>query len=109
MKIKDATVMLGMLEDGQLMRDFSASISDTLRTLREQAGARDSLKGSVTLVINLSVQGDTVEIEPTLSAKTPPPKRGKSFFWTIGDDLSTEHPRQTNLFEDVNAKGQSNG
>lgn len=103
--IKDATTILGLLEDGDLNADFSAEITKVLEVLRDRAGPKQSAKGSVTLTLTFEVEGVQTEIDAKITSKTPDAPRGKSFFFITDAGLSTEHPRQINMFpEDASRK-----
>jgi hypothetical protein len=102
--IKDAATLLGLLEDGELMSDLSAEIASTMETLRDRAGAKGSAKGSVTLKISFDLEGQSTTIEANLSNRVPPKPRASTFMWSTETGFANEHPRQSNMFEDVNSR-----
>lgn len=96
-KIRDATIVLGLLEDGDLASDFSTELNGLMQKLRELSGPKTAVKGSITLKLDVSVEGLSAEIKAHIDVKTPAAKRGTTFFYTTDDGLSTEHPRQTSM------------
>ncbi len=103
--IRDANTIIGLLEDGDLAADLSTEIQKVFQALRDQAGPKTSAKGSVTLTMNFEVEGVSMEVDASITSKIPKPKRGKSFFFVTDDGLSTEHPKQANMFpEDVSRR-----
>ena len=104
-RIRDATQIIGMLEDGELSCDLSNEISFVLDKLRDAAGPKSKAKGYVTLKLNFAVEGVSTEIDAEISSKTPKAKRGRSFFFVTDDGLSTEHPKQLSIdLEDVSKR-----
>lgn len=99
-KIKDGPTILGLLDRGELMAKFVNLNEETLRKLREQAGPKGKAKGSITLKLNMEVQGSSVQIESVLEAKTPKEKGSTTMmFVTDQGELSTEHPEQLGMFD----------
>jgi len=98
--IRDAQKIIGLLEDGDLSSDLSKEITKTLEALREQAGAKGKIKGSVSLTLGFEIDGPTCEIMADIKSSVPRPKRSPSFFFLTEDGLSTEHPRQPSFFEE---------
>lgn len=95
--IKDASTIIGLLEDGALVSDLSKKIEDTIETLRDRAGYSGTAKGSVTLVLNLVVEGKMIDIDAGMTAKVPPEPRRKSVFFVGDDGLATEDPKQLTI------------
>jgi hypothetical protein len=97
--IREAQMIIGILEDGQLAHDFSEELQSALAELKEHAGPKGKAKGSVTLHLDLTVEGGTVTINADLKSKRPKSGRAASVLFVLDDGtLSTEHPRQANLF-----------
>lgn len=99
--IRDAQTIIGTLEGGGLAADLSAEITDTLAALKEATGGRPKAKakGSVTLKIDLEVEGDTAYVAGEISSKRPKTPRDRAFFFVTDDGaLSREHPRQHDMF-----------
>ena len=67
MKVKDGTVLLGLLEDGQLAKDFQEEIKSAITRTREAVGSRDAGSCSVSLKLSLKIDGDGVEIASEIS------------------------------------------
>ena len=104
-RIRDATQIINLLEDGELVCDLSNEISFVLDKLRDAAGPKSNAKGSVTLKLNFCVEGVSTEIDAEIASKTPKNKRGRSFFFVTEDGLSTEHPKQLSMgLEDVSKR-----
>lgn len=98
-KIKDATVLLAMLEDGELSRDLSAVIAESIAKTREAMGRKESGSCTVTLTIGMKIESDSVEISTDITNKVPKAPRGKTFFFLDQEDnITTEHPRQASMF-----------
>lgn len=100
-KIRDAQTIIGMLEDGEVAAALGTEITETLAKLKELCAGnpKAKVKGSVSLKINLAVEGPTVTIDAEIDSKRPKPVRGSSFYWVMDDgSLSTEHPQQTDMF-----------
>ena len=104
MKIRDATQLLAMLEDGELAQDLSTEVNELLAKLRDAAGPKTKAKGSVTLKLNFTVEGVATEIDTEIVVKAPKSKRGKSFYFVTDDGLSTDHPRQIQMFPEAAEK-----
>lgn len=100
-RIRDAQTIIGSLEGGEVAAALGQEIVDTLQALKEHAGDRPKAKakGKVSLVLSLEVDGDSVTIGTEITSKRPKPVRGNSFFFVLDDgSLSTEHPRQIDMF-----------
>ena len=102
--IRDSNKIIALLEDGDLSADLSKEIKATLDALRDQAGPKGKIKGSVTLTLGFEVDGPTVEVAADIKCSVPRPKRGTSFFFLTEEGLSTEHPRQMSMFEEEAAR-----
>jgi hypothetical protein len=96
-KIRDAKTVLGLLEDGDLAADFSAELNALIQKLREVAGPKTSAKGSITLKLDISMEGISSTVDATIDVKAPKAKRVSTFFYVTDDGLSTEHPRQLGM------------
>lgn len=97
-RITQASDIVALVERGDLNHDLSNEISKTLTELRDQAPPKGKVKGSVTLKLNFSVDGNSVEIEAAIDSKVPKRPRGNSvYFLTQDGALSTEHPQQDNF------------
>lgn len=100
-QIRDATTVIGSLEEGELVAALSAALTDTLKKLKEHAGnrAKSSAKGKVSLTIDLDVQQSGVTITADIQAKLPKMPRRSTYFWVLDDgSLSLEHPQQMSMF-----------
>lgn len=98
-KIRDATQIIGMLERGDTAAALTDEITHALTALQDQAGQKAKVKGTVSLKLNFTVEGQSVEIEAEIASKLPKAKRGRSFYFLTQDgQLSTEHPQQADMF-----------
>lgn len=101
--IRDANTLVGYLNRGEIVRELSKAIAETLVTLKEysdQAGPKAKIKGKVSLVVDLVVHDGMVDIGADIAAKTPKRPRGETVFWlTPEGELSTEHPNQNDMFK----------
>lgn len=97
-----------MLEDGELSRDLSAAIKEAIVKTREAVGRKESGSCSVTLVIGLKLDGDSVEISTDIASKIPKAPRGKTVFFLDREGaITTQHPRQTDMFlEEVDGRSK---
>ncbi|MBB4952735.1 hypothetical protein H4S14_000777 [Agrobacterium vitis] len=104
--IRDPGTLIGSLEQGQLHKDFAENIKDTIVKLQDLIGdnPKAKAKGSVTLKLDFTVQDGRIEFDADISTKTPKqPRRSTVFFLTDDSEISTEHPRQRDMFGGPNA------
>ncbi len=101
MKIKTGTDLLGLLEDGQLAKDFKEEIQTAITKTREAVGVRASGSCSVSLTLKMDVDGDGVEFLAEFSSKIPKARREKTFLF-LGEegDVHTESQRPKTEFEE---------
>ena len=100
-KIRDFGQIVGLLENGQLNPALSAEVGETLEKLSSMSddNPNATFKGSVTLKLALTVKDGMVTIGADFESKTPKRPRKNSVFWVVEDGaLSTEHPRQHDMF-----------
>lgn len=100
-KIRDMQQIVGLLENGELNPALSAEVAETLSKLADMS--KDSpgrtFKGSTTLKLDFEVKDETVVIRSDFTSKVPKRPRKASMFWVVEDGaLSTEHPRQHDMF-----------
>jgi hypothetical protein len=101
-KIRDATQIIGMLERGDLAADLSAQLAEVIDACREAAGPKATAKGSLTLKLDVEVEGVSITLSGDIVTKLPKLKRGSTFMFLTADGaLSTEHPNQASLFGDL--------
>ncbi|HBF32689.1 hypothetical protein [Rhizobium sp.] len=104
--IRDPSVLIGSLEQGQLHKDLAEHIKDTIVKLQDLTGdnPKARAKGSVTIKLDLAVQDGRIEFDASVTAKTPkPPRRSTVYFLTDEAEISTVHPRQSDMFGGPNA------
>ncbi|QRM55121.1 hypothetical protein [Sinorhizobium sp. BG8] len=100
-KIRDASMIIGMLENGQFNPALSEEIGDTLKKLADMSDENPhaTFKGTTTVKLAFSVKDGMVTIGVEMDSKTPKRPRKNSVFWVVEDGaLSTEHPRQHDMF-----------
>jgi hypothetical protein len=96
--IRDASVLISALEQGQLVADLSTEVRNTLQTLKEMSGPKRKVKGSVTLKLSFSVEDNVTTVNADLTAKVPAKPRSSDLYWvTDQGELSTQHPRQIDM------------
>lgn len=98
--IRACTEIIGTIERGDAAQDLTVEIEKVLGTLRDVAGEKRTAKGSVTLTLNFSLEGQNVEIEAAITSKVPKVKRARTFMFINGaGQLTNEHPSQASLFD----------
>lgn len=100
-KIRDFSQIIGLLENGQLNPALSSEISTTLNALYDLSESKEgsTVKGSTTLKLDFAVKDGMVTIQTDFKSVVPKRPRKNSVFWVVDDGaLSTEHPRQHDMF-----------
>lgn len=100
-KIRDFGQIIGLLENGQLNPALSGEVGDTLNKLYEMSEGNQgaTFKGSTTLTLKFVVKDGMATIAADFTSVTPKRPRKNSVFWVVEDgSLSTEHPRQHDMF-----------
>lgn len=93
--IKEPAQLLALLEDGELSGDISREIKELLIYLKDMAGNKATARGALTLKLNFSVKGATLDIEATLDVSKPKrPRAASTYFVTDAGAISTNHPKQ---------------
>jgi hypothetical protein len=99
--IRDAQILIGMLEQGELNQELSAELSKCLKHMGElsEENPKVAYKGTLNLKLNIDVEAGEVHIKAEIDSKLPKRPRRSTLFWVTDDgDLSTEHPRQADMF-----------
>lgn len=99
--IRDANILIGLLEQGELNQELSAELGRDLKHMGElsEDNPKVAYKGTLTLKLNIEVEGGEVHIKGDIESKMPRRPRRSSLFWVTDDgELSTEHPRQHDMF-----------
>jgi len=93
------SVLLQQVQDGELHGELSAEVQKLVSQLGDHAlKFQRPSKGSLTLVLNFTAVGATVEVVGEVKVKAPKNPRQRSVFWaTPGGNLSVDNPRQTKL------------
>lgn len=92
-------VLLQQIDDGDLHAEVGRELQGLIGELAAYSDKfqRDA-KGQLTLVLNLSVRGNNVQVSGDVKTKTPKKPRAASVFWrTDGNNLSVDNPRQQKL------------
>ncbi|MEO1989653.1 MAG: hypothetical protein ABGX47_23845 [Martelella sp.] len=100
-QVRDIATLFGALENGELNRDISDKLKDALGELLELSNnsPNKEFKGNLTVKLDLKVKDGAVTIASSFTTKTPDRPRRTDFFWLTDDGaLSTEHPRQSDMF-----------
>lgn len=98
-QIRQANEIIGMLERGDLNADLSNEIQRVLKELIDGAPPKGKLKGSVQVKLSFTVDSGSVEIEAAIESKLPKRARSRDFYFVTPEGgLSTEHPRQQDMF-----------
>lgn len=96
---RNAGVILGTLEDGQLLIDLGVKFQRLGQELSRVADQAGKAKGTITLKINMSAEsGGVVTIASDITVKEPQTPRQKSVRWLLSDgNLTNTNPKQTLL------------
>lgn len=100
-KIRDVAAIIGLLENGELQAALSEEVTGTLSKLADMSNDANgrTFKGKTTLTLDFEVKDGMVTIRTDFKSTTPKQPRKSSMFWIVEDGaLSTEHPRQHDLF-----------
>lgn len=98
--VREPQALIGMLEGGEFVRKLQDELTDTLKRVSETAGPKGKATGSLTIKLALKVEAGMVTITPELTAKKPKEEFGSSVFWVTEEgELSTQHPRQSDMFD----------
>jgi len=102
-KLKSIDEVLVNLEDGDLVRELSAELQKAAAYLKEHAADRGKggkAKGSITLKINLEVQGSSLTFESDYDVKLPKkPRASTTLFVSNKGEVMTGHPRQESFLD----------
>ena len=99
--IRDAQILIGMLEQGDLNQALSAELGKVMKELTEmsQENAKATFKGTLKLDLTIEVENQIVHVKAKVDSKLPDrPRRSTLFFVTDDGELSTEHPHQRDMF-----------
>jgi len=100
-RIGNATTIIGLLDRGECAANLDRVLTETTAALHEHTGGRPKAKakGSVTLKIAIEVESGAAAISYQVDNSVPKPLTGSTVFWVNEDGtLSTEHPKQDDLF-----------
>lgn len=101
--------VIGQLEGGALVSELADKIKDIvaeLNNVRADEGGKP--KATLSLSLAFKLDGDTIEIVPTLDVKMPARTRHKTVLWTTGDNtLTPANPKQQEMeLRDVGGQRQ---
>jgi hypothetical protein len=92
--------VLDMIEDGQFSADLYGETREMVKKMVELAEATgNKQKGTITIKLVLSTEGDVFNVEPSFKVTPPTEKRRKTLLWPDETGrLSRSQPRQGPLF-----------
>lgn len=90
---------LESLAEGEAKSVLSAELHALCEALQSEAEARRAkVAGTLTLTLNVTVEGKLAAIGYAVTTKKPSPKRAASVMWlTRGGNLTTQNPQQQQL------------
>lgn len=91
---------LSILEGGALSQDLTEQQREIIAAINNAVaeGAKRG-KGSLTLKLDYTYDGDFIEIQADVKTTIPKEKRGRSVLWTTPDNnLCRNDPRQNEMF-----------
>lgn len=101
--IRDANTLIGFLDRGELVRDTMEATAALVLLMKEYSdtlGPKAKVKGKVTLEVDLECEGGMMAIFGDVKIKAPKKPRASTHFWVTADgELSTEHPKQHDMFK----------
>lgn len=109
MKIRQASMLIGALEAGELDSALTEEMQRVAQTLREMSleDMKKTFKGEVKVTLSLAAENGAVTISAEFNGKTPKQPRQRTFYWITEDGaFSTEHPHQTDMFSGPRVTGQ---
>lgn len=99
--IRDAQVLVGLLEQGEFNQELTSEINRCMKHMGElsEENPKATYKGTVTIKLLIEVEAGEVHIRPEIDDKMPKRPRRSTLFWITDEgELSTEHPRQADMF-----------
>lgn len=85
------------LENGHFLRRINEALPEIVAALHDFEG-KAVPKGKLTITLDLSLQGDVIDVMPDLGVKVPKPPRNRTIFWaTPENNLTRVDPRQGEL------------
>lgn len=101
--IRELAQVIAMIDRGRFARSANEALREAIESVRAQPGEKG--KAEITLKLEVAVQGDMIQFKPKLIAKLPD---GEHFaplvLWDHDGGLSTQHPSQLGMFDDVNQR-----
>lgn len=85
---------LAGIERGNAVSELDDAMIEIIRTFHEVGNG----KASVTLTVNFISDGELIELDFDVKTRLPKKTRRRTPFWLAEGALSTEHPRQTDMF-----------
>jgi hypothetical protein len=111
-RIQNADHLVRWLEGGQVAADMTEEMQATLAHLYELTAhhPKAKAKGSVRLEIVFKVEGGLVAIDAAVTSKRPAKPRAGTVAWLLEDGtLSTQHPKQIEMFVAQRSEQQTEG
>jgi hypothetical protein len=106
--IRSLSQVIGMIDRGAFQKSADEALREAIESVRAQPGEKG--KATITLEMEVAVQGEMIQFKPKLKCKLPD---GQSFaplvLWDHDGGLTAQHPSQMGMFEDVNDDRASRG
>lgn len=93
-KLRTFSATLATIERGEVVSELDDAMLEIIHTLQEAGKG----KASVTLTVNFVADGERVDLDCDIKMRLPKKTRRRTPFWLAEGALSTEHPRQTDMF-----------
>lgn len=93
-RLRSFTAAIASVERGDIASELDENMSEIIRVLQE----RGKGKASLTLTVNFDADGERIDLDCDVKTRLPKKQRRKTPFWIADGALSTEHPRQTDMF-----------
>jgi len=102
--LKDLNTVLGLINGGADIREVNETYPEMMKVLFEMSAdtPKKTFKGEIKLVLKVDVRDGVAEVGLDVTTKLPKKPKRTEMFWidkTTGF-LSTDHPRQINMFPD---------
>lgn len=93
-RLRTFTDTLASLERGDIVDELNNAMLEIIRTLQE----RGKGKAALTLTVSFDADGERIDIDCDVKTHLPKKTRRRTPFWIADGALSTQHPRQTDMF-----------
>lgn len=104
--IRSFAEMLGLISGGDFRAHVDRQLQEALIALEESPN--DKCKAEITVKIVLEYELGRVDIKPECKVKLPESAKFiKTPFWVIDGELSTQHPKQIDMFTPRGVPGRA--